>query len=60
MISFTHKEKCVTLEQQLLGALIRQISQKGIELHLVRKYTDAEEKPIWEYEIRAIQPDEID
>ena len=60
VLSFTHREKSELLDQKLLGMLVRQINQQGAELHLVKQYTDSENKPLWEYEIRPIQPDLLD
>jgi hypothetical protein len=60
VLKFTVGESERTLEHKILGALLRKISLQGIELHLVRTYADAEEKPRYDYEIRAKQPDELD
>ncbi|QIP14731.1 hypothetical protein G8759_19980 [Spirosoma aureum] len=58
VLAFTVTANERTLEHKLLGALIRKISQQGIQLHLVRTYPDAEEKVHWDYQIRAKRDDE--
>ncbi|RYC69794.1 MULTISPECIES: hypothetical protein [Spirosoma] len=57
VLEFTHSETDTTLDQKLLGKLLRQIHRQGIELHLVRHYTDSTERPVWEYQIRALPHD---
>ncbi|GAB3550601.1 hypothetical protein [Spirosoma fluminis] len=60
VLTFTHRERSTDLEQKLLGAFIRKVNKQGIELKLTKTYGDSEDKPLWEYEIRAKQPDELD
>jgi hypothetical protein len=53
VLKFTHCQDSVTLEQQLLGALVRQIARKGIVLVKTKTHSNSEEKIFWDYEIRA-------
>ena len=58
VLKFSVSDAEKTLEQKILGAFLRRVALMGIELHLVRTYADAEEKPHYDYEIRASQPHE--
>ncbi|RIV20536.1 hypothetical protein DYU11_21055 [Fibrisoma montanum] len=55
VLIFTHKEVSPDIEQKLLGAFVRKVARQGVELHLVKRYPDANDtdKPNWVYHLRA-------
>ncbi|QIP16811.1 hypothetical protein G8759_31300 [Spirosoma aureum] len=54
VLSFTHNPAASGIEQKLLGALIRKAKASGgLELHVALVYGESDEKPLWDYHIRA-------
>lgn len=59
VLAFTHNPKSDSLEQKLLGALIRKARFTGtLQLKLVSTYGESDDKPLYDYHIQLPQGDD--